>query len=395
MPPVVVPVSSRRLWVVAAVASVLGVALATELTLVHVRVHANPATRSFCTFSEHVSCDRTAQSSYSLFAGVPLSLWGALAYSLVLIMALWGLRSRKSFIVAPFTLIAVGCAASSLVLAYISGVMLRNLCILCVATWVVDWALFVVGWKLTTQVGLPELGRQMRQVWRARRPLVVGALALVVCAIVGMRLVIPDAWAKGRVSRVIPGTKLVANAQRLAPNLRLPSGLTDDGHPYIGAAHPRVSVSEFADYQCPHCANTHIEMRELVAKNPTTIRIVHRHFPLGNQCNSLVQRPFHTRACGYAKMAACASLLGKFWDANDYLFDHGRDEAPITIDSLAKVLNVDAATLKECMDKAGAEVVRQDVEEGLQLKIEGTPSFLVNGKIYKGQLPEDLLAPYE
>jgi len=94
-------------------------------------------------------------------------------------------------------------------------------------------------------------------------------------------------------------------------------------------------------------------------------------------------------------MAACASLLGKFWDANDYLFDHGRDEAPITIDSLAKVLNVDATALRDCVDKAGAEIVKQDVQEGLQLKIEGTPSFLVEGKVYKGQLPEDLLAPYE
>ena len=136
-------------------------------------------------------------------------------------------------------------------------------------------------------------------------------------------------------------------------------------------------------------------MRELVAKNPTTIRIVHRHFPLDNQCNSLVKRPFHTRACSYAKMAACASLMGKFWDANDYLFDHGRDEAAVTVESLAMVLNVDASTLKECMEKAGAEIVKQDIEEGLQLKIEGTPSFLVDGKVYKGQLPEDLLAPYE
>ncbi len=395
MPRAAVALSSNRLWVTAAIASVVGVGLAAELTLVHVRVHTNPATRSFCTFSEHVSCDRTAQSSYSLLAGVPLSLWGALAYTILLLMALWGLRSRRSFVVAPFALIASGCAVSSLILAYISGVMLRNLCILCVATWVVDWVLFIVGWKLAKRVGLPELGRQIRQVWRGKRPLVVGALALVACVAVGMRLVIPDAWAKGRVSRVIPGTKLVANAGRLSPNVRLPSGLTDDGHPYIGAANPRVSVTEFADYQCPHCANAHIEMRELVAKNPTTIRIIHRHFPLDNQCNSLVQHPFHTRACGYARMAACASLMGKFWDANDYLFDHGRDEAPITVDSLAKVLNVDASSLKDCMQKAGAEMVKQDIEEGLQLKIEGTPSFLVNGKVYKGQLPEDLLAPYE
>ncbi len=395
MPSDVVPFSLRRLWATAAVASILGIALSVELTLVHVRVHSNPATRSFCTLSEHVSCDRTAQSGYSLFAGVPLSLWGVFGYTLLLLLAIWGWQTRRAFVVAPFAVIAAGCAVSSLILAYISGVLLRNLCLLCVATWIVDWTSFVVACKLTNRVGISELRRQVRQIWRSRRPLVLATLAGIGCVVLGMRLVIPDAWASGRVSRVVPGTKLMANANRLSPNIHLPSGLDDAGHPYIGSATPRLSITEFADYQCPHCANAHVEMRELVAKNPGTIRIVHRHFPLDNQCNSLVQRPFHTRACSYARLAACAALAGKFWDANDYLFDHGRDEAPITAESLAKVLNLDAANLRQCADKAGAEIVKQDIEEGLQLRIEGTPSFLVDGKVYKGQLPESMLAPYE
>ena len=368
MRPEVVTWSMRRLWVAAGVVSVLGVALATELTLVHARVHTNPATRSFCTFSEHVSCDRTAQSSYSLFAGVPLSLWGTFAYTLLLCLAIWGWRSHKSFVIAPFALIACACAASSLPLAYISGVMLRNLCILCVVTWIVDWALFLIAWKLFGRIGYPELRREVRQVWRSRRPLVVAVAAGIACVMVGMRLVIPDAWAKARVSRVIPGTKLIANAQRLSPNVRLPSGLTDDGHPYIGSANPRLSITEFADYQCPHCANAHIEMRELVAKSPGTVRIIHRHFPLDSQCNSLVQRPFHTHACFYARLAACASLLGKFWDANDYLFDHGRDDAPITLESFAQVLNLDAVNLQQCIEKTGSDIVKQDIDEGLAIE---------------------------
>ena len=222
-------------------------------------------------------------------------------------------------------------------------------------------------------VRFTDLRRQVRQVWRSRRALVVATTGGVIAVAASIHLVVPDAWAKARVSRVLPGTKLIANARRLSPNVRLPSGLTDDGHPYIGSANPRLTIAEFADYQCPHCANAHIEMRELVAKNPSTIRIIHRHFPLDNQCNSLVLRPFHTHACLYAKLAACASLIGKFWEANDYLFDHGRDEAPITVQSFAKVLNTDAVNLQECVDKAGAEIVKQDIDEGLQLNIEGTP----------------------
>jgi uncharacterized membrane protein len=395
MLPDVTPLPLRRLWATAGAVSALGVALAIELTLVHVRVHINPAARSFCTFSEHVSCDKTALSGYSVFAGVPLSLWGALAYSLLLLLSLWGLRARGSLPVAPFGLIAAACAVSSLVLAYISSIMLRNLCILCVATWVVDWTLFVLAWTMAKRAGFSDLRRQIRQAWRAKRPLLLAVVIGVACVAAGLRFIVPDAWGKGRVSRVIPGTKLIDNAARLSPGTRLPSGIDDEGHPYIGSAKPSLTITEFADYQCPHCAIAHVEMRELVAKNPAAIRIVHRQFPLDNKCNTLVQRPFHTQACEYAKLAVCASLLGRFWDANDYLFDHGRDETPVTAETLAKALGIDPSTLQQCVEKTGVDSVKRDVEEGLQLNIQGTPSFVVNGTVYKGQLPEEILAPYD
>jgi len=220
-------------------------------------------------------------------------------------------------------------------------------------------------------------------------------LAALGCGVIAMRLATPDAWGKGRVTRVAPGTKLSERSSRLSPNVHLSSGTDDAGHPCIGSAKPKLTIAEFADYQCPHCANSHVEMRELVAKNPDTIRIVHRHFPLDQACNPLVQHPFHLRACAYAKLAACAALMGKFWDANDYLFDHGRDEAQVTTESLAKAIGVDVVGLQQCTDKAGGEVVKRDIDEALQLGISGTPSFVVDGKVYKGQLPEDMVARYE
>jgi len=395
MPTDVVPVNLRRSWALACLTAVVGIAFSIELTAIHVRVHQDPNARSFCTLSEHVSCDRVAQSGYAVLANVPLSVWGAFAYGVLLVFALWGWYSRKAYVVAPFVLIAGGCAASSLVLAYISGAILRNVCLLCIGSWVVDWVLFFVGWQMARRIGPAELRRQMQQVWYSRRTQVLVTTGLMLGGVVAVRWATPEAWGKGRVPRGAPGAKLTANSARLSPSKLLASGVDDAGHPYIGSANPRLTISEFADYQCPHCASAHVEMRELVAKNPGTIRIVHRHFPLDHQCNALVQHPFHTRACAYAKLAACAALMGKFWDANDYLFDHGRDEAAITTDSLAQAVHLDAASLQQCVTKAGSDIVKQDVEEGLQLKIAGTPSFVVDGTVYKGQLPEDMVAKYE
>jgi len=395
MPADVVPVSLRRYWIGAATTALIGLALSIELTAIHARVHIDPNTRSFCTLSEHVSCDRVAQSSYSVLAGVPLSIWGGFAYAVLLLFALWGWRSRRTFIVAPYTGLAALCAASSLLLAYVSAVLLRNVCLLCVGSWVADWVLFVLGWGMARRVGIAPLGREVARVWHIRRTAVLATLAALGCAVLAVRVATPEAWGKGRVSRVVSGTKLGASAARLSPNVHLSSGLDGAGHPYIGASQPQLTISEFADYQCPHCANAHVEMRESVAKNPEAIRIVHRHFPLDQECNPLVQHPFHTRACAYAKLAACAALMGKFWQANDYLFDHGRDEAQVTPESLAKVIAVDAKSLKECAENAGSEIVKRDVNEGLELKITGTPSFVVDGKLYKGMLPEEMIAKYE
>lgn len=378
----------RRLWTFAASVSAVGIGLAVELTQIHVRVHADPTTQSFCTLSEHVSCDKTAQSAFATLLGVPTSLWGLLVYSVIFVLCVLGWRLRRVFVIVPFVALSIVCALTAISLA-VASIVLRNLCILCLVTWVVDFTLLLLAVRMLRGVGVARVSADVRELWKLHRIWLVTAIAVGLGLIPGMRLVTPAAWGRPAATE----TRLTDRA-RTGADAHLEQGVDAAGHPYMGAPKPKLTIVEYADYQCPHCASAHAEMRELLAKNPHDVRIVHHHFPLDNQCNSLVQRPFHPHACEYAKMAACASLMGKFWQANDYLFEHGREAEPISVASLAHQVSLDAQQLQGCMETAGADSVKADVEEGLGLKVQGTPTFVVDGTLYPGRIPEAVLAAY-
>ncbi len=380
----------RRSWTVAALVSAVGIGLAVELTRIHIRVHEDPSTRSFCTLSEHVNCDKTAQSAFAVLLGVPTSVWGLLGYCVILLLAVFGWRSRRSFVVLPFAALSLFCSLSALVLAVVSLVQ-RNLCILCLATWLVDFTLLATAIAMLRRVGTVSAMADLRDAWRSHRPWMLVAVLIGFALLPFVWAVTPRAWGK---SGEQAATSRLAERRRTHADAHLQQGLDDAGHPYMGARQPKLTIVEFADYQCPHCANAHAEMRELVAKHPDEIRLVHRHFPLDPQCNSLLQRPFHPHACLYSKMAVCATLAGKFWQANDYLFEHGRDTELITVEALAQHLGIDSHAMQSCLDAAGADKLKVDIDEGLTLKMTGTPSFVVDGKLYPGSVPDEVLGPY-
>jgi protein-disulfide isomerase len=58
---------------------------------------------------------------------------------------------------------------------------------------------------------------------------------------------------------------------------------------------------------------------------------------------------------------------------------------------IAAELKLDPAALDRCMKGEGLADVKNDIEVGIALKLEGTPSFLVDGQVYMGNLPAAVL----
>jgi protein-disulfide isomerase/uncharacterized membrane protein len=370
----------------AALLALVGLGLATELTRIHVRLLTEPNHQSFCNVSATVNCDAVAQSSYSMLLGLPLSVWGVFGYSAALVVAVWLLRGGGRAAAASLWIIAAVCTVSAIVLATISALVLRTWCLLCVASWVVDIGLFAVAFFLNRPdgvgAGFADLVAWIRENSKvAAGWAVLGTLALVLSY-------------RTYHGSYDAGHSTVARSASPAGSSRAHEGTDEHGLPYVGAVQPKLVITEFSDYQCPHCAKSHEQLRLLVETYPDAVRVVHRHFPLDNDCNPLIKQVFHTHACYYARLAICAASLGKFWVGNDFLFKHGQTETSVPIDAFARAISAPPDMVRECLKSQADAQLKLDVDAGLKLEIDGTPTFVIRGRKYTGALPEAVLREF-
>jgi protein-disulfide isomerase len=173
----------------------------------------------------------------------------------------------------------------------------------------------------------------------------------------------------------------------------LQQGLTTDGLPWIGAENPKITIVEFADYQCFQCRKMHFYLRELAAQNPGAIRIVHRHYPMDNEFNYVVPEPFHVGSGKMALLAIHAEAKGKFWEMNDLLYALGGRRDSIDIAEIGGAIGIEDGELAAALDHPSYRArLGIDIRHGMKLRILGTPSYIIDGAVYQGNIPPDVLA---
>ena len=94
-------------------------------------------------------------------------------------------------------------------------------------------------------------------------------------------------------------------------------------------------------------------------------------------------------------IAICASDHGKFWPVSDSLFFRYQDKDKIDVKELAAHHGLDFSTLRSCIDKKESlGVLLNDIRDGLELEVRVTPSFIIDEKLYAGQIPTEALNQY-
>jgi protein-disulfide isomerase len=144
----------------------------------------------------------------------------------------------------------------------------------------------------------------------------------------------------------------------------------------LGSKHARVTLVEFADYECPYCQKVAPDLKKLQDEFGDKLAFVFKDFPL----------PMHSHSQKAAEAARCAGKQGKFWEYHDQLFRNRQlDVDQLKADALT--LYLDGSQFEKCLN-AGEESadVQRDREEGMKLGLSGTPSFFVNGHFYSGAL---------
>src|SRR5436190_21359094 len=170
--------------------SLLGLGASSAATYVHYNLIENPDYSSFCDFNATVTCKAAYLSRYGSVFGVPVAVGGVLFFTWVLLL-LWGARGKSSIKDSAPAYIFAGSTLSLAVvlyLAYASFFILKEVCPLCVATYVAVIGVFIVsgGASSVPMSSLPSRFFRDMRVLVAPPPALVVALLFIAGASWGM-----------------------------------------------------------------------------------------------------------------------------------------------------------------------------------------------------------------
>jgi len=155
-----------------------------------------------------------------------------------------------------------------------------------------------------------------------------------------------------------------------------------EGHYSIGPADAPITIVEFSDYQCPYCKRWHEQVyTSLMNAYPGKIRLVYRNLPLTS---------IHPDAQAAAEAAMCAGEQGAYWNYHDKLFG-GNSLSSNIYDQYAQELNLDMTAFANCVSTGKyRQTIKEDSGFALNMGIQSTPTFFVNGLAVVGAQPLDV-----
>jgi len=161
--------------------------------------------------------------------------------------------------------------------------------------------------------------------------------------------------------------------------------------PILGNSDATIYVVEFSDYECPYCQASEGTNQEIIDKlkqrDPSweapipniideyvdtgKVKLVFRQYP----------SPLHAHSEDAALAAKCAQEQGKFWEYHKKLFENYYALTTTNLKKYAADLDLNLNQFNQCMDsKKYEESVKNDLSDGNDLKVEGTPTFFIGNE---------------
>lgn len=140
----------------------------------------------------------------------------------------------------------------------------------------------------------------------------------------------------------------------------------------------KISLIAYEDFQCPYCGNMYPVLEQIKETYKDKIVFQFRHFPLEQA---------HPNARAASKAAQAAALQGKFWEMHNKLYENQSTWSvstdPVAVfNGYAKDLGLDLPKFEaDYASTAVNSTINADIKEGQTLKITGTPTFVIEGKV--------------
>lgn len=180
-------------------------------------------------------------------------------------------------------------------------------------------------------------------------------------------------------------------AEKRAEMEKLVAGLPVRGNPS-----GKVIVVEYSDFQCPYCRQAYLNVGTMLKSNPE-VRFYYLNFPLSN---------IHPWALPAAIHSVCAARQGgdNFWRLHDGLFEHQQEITAAnlhqkSLEFIQPQGKFNAAYFTACSTdpksasyQSAAAEVKAASEMAQKYGMEGTPGFIIDGKMISGVIAADELS---
>lgn len=195
--------------------------------------------------------------------------------------------------------------------------------------------------------------------------LIIGGLVIIVLAIVIISQISSNSSAKKNV--IVPDFHI---AQQV-------DGLT------MGDPNAKVTVIEFADFQCPYCGVYWKQLEPQIIKDYVDtgkVKFVYHPF-------SFLGSGSWDESVKSSEAAYCANDQGKFWQYRAMLFanQNGENQGAFSqakLYAFAEAVNLDMAAFKQCLNSGTHNAdVTASTKAASNYGATFTPSFLVDGNI--------------
>jgi predicted DsbA family dithiol-disulfide isomerase len=137
-----------------------------------------------------------------------------------------------------------------------------------------------------------------------------------------------------------------------------------------GRSDAKIVITEFSDFQCPYCRAVQATLNQVLNQHPDDVRLEFRNLPLEG----------HPFAFVAARSAFCGGKQGAFWKFHDALFTSA-SLSQQRIENIPRELGLNLQKFQACMSSPDSQTaINADLMEARRLGLEGTPSFLINGR---------------
>lgn len=144
----------------------------------------------------------------------------------------------------------------------------------------------------------------------------------------------------------------------------------------MGDPNAPITITEFSDYKCSHCATFALETEPLlVDQYVTTGKVYFVYRSMGGWINP--------QSLLAIEASYCAGDENKFWEFHDLVFmNQTTNFSNSLMKEFAKQLNLNESDFNSCLSTGKyKDASNQDGIDGQALGVEGTPTFILTYKV--------------